>query len=92
MRVDKYHVVQVNMLGKIGGNKGDDRRQTSWFGNIREWTEIENVEQLLGVAKNNEQFAIVTANVSGALHCIIIRRRRSPILPHSLHISKGKPP
>jgi hypothetical protein len=65
MRGEKYHLLQLILEGKICGRRGPGRRQLSWLRNIREWTGIRSVEELIRIAQDREAFARVIANVGG---------------------------
>lgn len=70
LRGEKYHLLQTIMKGKIEGRRGPGRRQHSWLRNIRDWTGIRSVSELIRVAEDRDALAIVIANVRETGHGI----------------------
>ena len=63
LKGEKYSFLQLIIQGKIEGRRGVGRRLMSWLRNIRAWTGIQTVEELIHVARDREAFAQVIANV-----------------------------
>ncbi|KAG7308497.1 hypothetical protein JYU34_005707 [Plutella xylostella] len=63
LRHDRYRLLQVIVMGKVEGKRRVGRRRKSWLRNVREWTGVASVEQLMRLAKNREEYAELTANL-----------------------------
>lgn len=63
LRHERYRLLQVIMMGKVEGKRRAGRRRKSWLRNIREWTGVASVEQLMRLAKNKKKYDELTANL-----------------------------
>ena len=62
-RHDRYQLLQLILEGKIDGRRGVGRKQMSWARNIRQWTGLRTMEELVSAARNRDQFQHVVANI-----------------------------
>ncbi|XP_045485783.1 uncharacterized protein LOC123689499 [Pieris rapae] len=63
LRHDRYHLLQLIIMGKIQGKRRVGRRKKSWLRNVREWTGIASAEGLLHLAQDKTRFRELTANL-----------------------------
>lgn len=56
MRGQKYELLQLIVQGKIEGKRGVGRKQMSWLRNIRNWTGISNIGDLVHIAMDRNEF------------------------------------
>jgi len=63
IRGPKYELLQLIVQGKIEGRRGVGRKQLSWLRNIRNWTNIRTVENLVHTALDREKYANVIASI-----------------------------
>ena len=63
MRSPKYRLLQLIVEGRIDGRRGVGRKQMSWLRNIREWTGLRNIGDLVHTATNREAYENVIANI-----------------------------
>jgi len=56
IRGQKYELLQLIVQGKIEGKRGVGRKQMSWLRNIRNWTNIRTIENLVHTAMDREQY------------------------------------
>ncbi|XP_045485098.1 uncharacterized protein LOC123689386 [Pieris rapae] len=63
LRHDRYHLLQLIIMGKIQGKRHVGRRKKSWLRNVREWTGITTAEELLHLAQDETRFRKLTANL-----------------------------
>lgn len=63
MRNPKYQLLQLIIEGKIEGKRGVGRKQMPWLRNIREWTGLRGIGDLLHVAADREAYKNVVANI-----------------------------
>jgi len=63
MRNNKYELLQLIVQGKIEGKRGVGRKQLSWARNIRNWTNISSIGELIHLASNKEQFSNIVASL-----------------------------
>ena len=54
IRGRKYELLRLIIQGKIEGKRGPGRRKISWMKNIRLWTGMESVADLVRAAENRE--------------------------------------
>lgn len=64
IRGEKYEVLQLILQGKIEGRRGIGRKQYSWLRNIRNWTGLRTVGELINCARNREHFTQVINNIA----------------------------
>ena len=59
-------LLNVLLMGKIEGKKGRGRQRTMWLDNIKDWLNINRVEELVEVARDRGRYrAIVNRNPHG---------------------------
>jgi len=58
----KYELLQRIIQEKIEGRRGVRRKKLSWLCNIRQWTELRTVEELIYTARNREKMQNVITN------------------------------
>lgn len=63
LRHDEYQLLQLILEGKIDGKRGIGRKQMSWARNIRQWTGLRTIGELVNTARDREQFQRVVANI-----------------------------
>lgn len=63
MRNKKYQLLQLIIEGKIEGRRGMGRKKMSWLRNIRHWSGINSVGDLLHTAMNRREMENVVANI-----------------------------
>ncbi|KAL0829312.1 hypothetical protein ABMA28_004110 [Loxostege sticticalis] len=63
IRHDRYELLQLIMMGKVAGKRRVGRRKKLWLRNIRDWTGIESAAQLFRLARDQEEYAKLTANL-----------------------------
>ena len=54
IRGKKYELLRLIIQGKMEGKRGPGRRKISWMKNIRLWTGIDSVAELIRAAENRE--------------------------------------
>lgn len=63
IRNPKYQLLQLVVEGKIEGKRGVGRKQMSWLRNIREWTGLRGIGDLVHTATDREAYGNVVANI-----------------------------
>lgn len=63
IRGEKYQLLVLILQGKIEGRRGIGRKQMSWLRNIRSWTGIRSIGELVRLASDREQFANLIYNI-----------------------------
>lgn len=63
MRNAKYGLLQLIIEGKVEGRRGVGRKKMSWLRNIRHWTGLRTVEDLIHASRNREEIESVVANI-----------------------------
>ncbi|CAH2242692.1 jg7589 [Pararge aegeria aegeria] len=63
LRHDRYRLLQLIMMGKVAGKRRIGRKRKSWLRNIREWTGIASAAQLFSLAREQEKYQKLTANL-----------------------------
>lgn len=63
MRNSQYKLLQLIIEGKIEGRRGIGRKQMAWLRNIREWTGLRSIGELIHTASDREMYKHVIANV-----------------------------
>lgn len=54
IRGEKYEMLRLIIQGKIEGKRGPGRRKNSWMKNIRQWTGMDSVAELIRAAESRE--------------------------------------
>ena len=54
IRGEKYELLRLIIQGKIEGKRGPGRRKNSWMKNIRQWTGMDSVAELIRAAESRE--------------------------------------
>lgn len=63
VRNEKYNILQLILEGKIEGKRGIGRKQLSWARNIRQWTGLKTIGELINTARDRDRFQHVVANI-----------------------------
>lgn len=63
MRNSKYQLLQLIVEGKIEGKRGMGRKQMSWLRNIRDWTGLRTIGELVHTATDREMYGNMVANI-----------------------------
>ncbi|XP_055388393.1 uncharacterized protein LOC129616943 [Condylostylus longicornis] len=63
IRGQKYELLQLIIQGRIEGKRGVGRKQMSWLRNIRNWTNIRTIGNLVHIASNREEYANIVASI-----------------------------
>lgn len=63
IRSPKYQLLQLIVEGKIEGRRGVGRKQMSWLRNLREWTGLRTIGDLIHTATDREAYRNVIANI-----------------------------
>jgi len=64
VRNEKYEILQLIIQGKIEGRRGIGRKQFSWLRNIRNWTGLRTIEEIMQSARDREHFTQVINNIT----------------------------
>ena len=63
VRNERYQFLQTLIEGKIEGSRGVGRRRMSWLRNVRQWTGLRNIGDLIHTARDREKWSNVIANI-----------------------------
>ncbi|KAI5734561.1 hypothetical protein M8J77_007970 [Diaphorina citri] len=63
LRGPKYKLLNVILEGKIEGRRGRGRRRKSWGRNLRDWYGCADQEELMRIARNKDEIAIMISNL-----------------------------
>ena len=64
VRNEKYEILQLIIQGKIEGRRRIGRKQFSWLRNIRNWTGLRTIEEIMQSARDREHFTQVINNIT----------------------------
>ena len=63
MRSDKYKFLQLLIEGKVEGKRGIGRKKMSWLRNIRQWTGLKDIGELVHTAQDRIRMSAIIANI-----------------------------
>jgi hypothetical protein len=63
IRGEKYYLLQRVLEGRIEGRRSVGRMQMSWLQNIKHWTNIHNMGELIHTARNRSEFSNILLNL-----------------------------
>lgn len=64
MRGPKYELLRLIIQGRIEGKRGLGRKQMSWLRNIRNWTGIRTIGDLVHITSDREEYVNLISNIT----------------------------
>jgi hypothetical protein len=64
IRGPKYEILQLIVQGRIEGTRGVGRKLTSWLDNIRNWTGLRSIGELVHTARDRITFKNIVSNIT----------------------------